>query len=311
MREYPDKNFYKLFIITINFDAVESLEKCIFLLQKILTTISFDLCVIDNNSPQRDIESLPQRFPNVKFHFLKENLGFARANNYAATLSNSDYLLFLNPDTLLIEDCISPIIDFIEHNPKAGACGPMLLNQDMTYQNSTGSKMGLLYEIAEAFLIMPVLRCIQKRKYLKLQMTKQPLNQAWISGAFMTLKRSVFVEAGGFDPDYFLNYEDIDLCKKIEDKSYNNYYFPYLKCMHLDHRSFIDNYELLVLSRYESRLIYANKNYSFIMRLAVRVIHIIGLIIRILFVSFIYSGNERRQRYIGYIKSLKLYSKIF
>lgn len=66
MPDYPDKNCCNIFIIIINFDSADSLENCLFLLQKIQAVISVDLCVIDNNSPQRDIESLPPQFPGCK-----------------------------------------------------------------------------------------------------------------------------------------------------------------------------------------------------------------------------------------------------
>jgi GT2 family glycosyltransferase len=264
--------------------------------------------IIFDNDIYSNINLIDERsYSNIKYNKLDKNLGFAKANNLGAKQSNAEYLCFLNPDTIITEDFITPIIKFISQNNNVGACAPMLVYENGEYQSSTGIKMGILYEFLEAFYLINIIRKINQNKYLKLINSNQPVQVNWVSGACFIIKKSVFDESGGFTEDYFLNYEDIDLCNKLEKAGYNNYYFPYIKCIHLDHKSFDRNFELLVYSRYQSRLVYAKLHYNYITRFLVRLIHIFGILIRITVIVFFYSGDELKSRYKGYFKSLKLY----
>jgi len=194
---------------------------------------------------------------NIKFLTPSSNLGFAKANNLAAGQSDSEYLCFLNPDTLVKQDFFTPIIDFINSHPEAGACAPALEYDDGSYQSSAGNTMGFWYDFLEATMLISFSRKRQRNCIEALAESGTPLKVGWVSGACMIIKKNVFDSIGGFTENYFLNYEDIDLCKKLEDAGYQNYIFPGLKCTHLDHKSFESNFELLVYTRYESRLIYS------------------------------------------------------
>src|ERR1035441_8093505 len=119
-------SYIKTTIIIVNYNVTDEIRNS---LHSIFASIKndFEVIVVDNNSPDRNIESLKNLFPDVKFHFLSENLGFAKANNYAVKYSEGEYLVFLNPDTILIEDFITPIKSYMENHPIAGVCGPVLL----------------------------------------------------------------------------------------------------------------------------------------------------------------------------------------
>jgi len=296
-----------LSIIIVHYNTVIELDQCLHSVLTFIKESEFEVIVLDNNSPDRAVEELPNRYPAVNFIFSKENLGFSKGNNFGASQSYGEYLLFLNPDTILIEDCVTPLINFISANSNAGVCSPMLVYKDLSFQNSTGSKMGILYESAEAFMFINLYRKIRNRINKKYLIAKKPFAVSWTSGAFMVLKKSIFEEAGGFNENYFLNYEDHDLCKRIEDKGYTNYHFPYLKCIHLDQTSQKKDYISFVYNRYLSRIIYGRKHYNIFFRFIVNFIHINGLILRLMLVYFVYNGNERIQRGRGYLKSLKLY----
>ena len=138
-------------IIIVSYNVCGELDECINSIFQVLKNIEFEILVVDNNSPDRKVENLQQKYPNAKFYFLNENLGFSMANNYAVQKSKSKYILILNPDTKFTEDFITPIIQFIENHDNVGACSPMLLNQDLTYQNSAGNRMGFFYETEGGF----------------------------------------------------------------------------------------------------------------------------------------------------------------
>jgi GT2 family glycosyltransferase len=266
----------------------------------------FKIVIVDNSHSLSNVD-FATTFSNLKILTPEANLGFAKANNLAARQADSEYLCFLNPDTIVNEDFLTPIIEFISSNPDAGACAPMLVYEDGSYQSSAGDSMGLWYEFLEATMLIGLFRKqLRKRIESSLDASK-PLDVGWVSGACMFIKQSVFESVGGFTEEYFLNYEDIDLCKKLESAGYRNYIFPGLKCTHLDHKSFDSNYELLVYSRYQSRLIYARLHYDIFTRWLVRSLHLAGLIVRLFLVNIQFHGSEKKSRRSGYWKSFLLY----
>lgn len=291
----------------VNYNGTREIRNCIDSIKKVIQNTIYELIVVDNNSQDRTIETLIYLYPDMKFELLKENLGYSKANNYGASLSQYDYLLFLNPDTIIIEDFISPFLRFCDSNERIGACGPMLLYNDMSYQNSCGGRLGIFYETAEAFMFInlyrKILRFFKKRKFNG----TNPFRVGWLSGACLFIKKDIFRSIGGFDDQFFLNYEDIDLCEKLNKAGYFNYYFPRNKCIHLDQTTQKKDYESFTYSRYVSRLIYSKNHYGFFERKFVRFIHILGLFLRLLIVKFVYSGEEKRQRLNGYKRAVKLY----
>jgi GT2 family glycosyltransferase len=299
----------KISFIIVNYNSSKYIEQLIISLNKFVNNSSNEIIIIDNNSTDQKIINVPLKTPIINIYYLKNNLGFSVANNIGVTKANSDYIVLVNPDIVLIEDCITPIIEFLEKNENIGACGPLLMNNDFSVQPSTGFKMGLFYEAAEAYYLINIIRKLFYLKIIKNKSSNIPIKVAWISAALIVIKNKVFKEVDGFDTNYFLNYEDIDLCRRLNDKGYINYYFPYLKCIHYSHSSFENNYDLLILSRYKSRLLYASKHYNRITRFIVRKIHISGLLLRLILVNLIYQGNEKYQRYSGYKKALQLYIK--
>jgi GT2 family glycosyltransferase len=299
-------NKQTLTIIIISFNSYNEIINNLEYLESLHFHIPFKVLIIENgNFNKWEVCRNKNEFINVLD--AKTNIGFAKANNLAVSHSSSDYLLFLNPDTLVTENFITPIISFIENSKVIGACAPMLNYEDGRYQSSTGFKMGFIFEFMEAFMCMNVYRMFKSFKFKNKAKNIEPVKVGWISGACMIIKKSVFESVDGFTEDYFLNYEDIDLCKKLEDRGYSNYYFPFLKCIHLDHKSFDNNYELLVYSRYQSRLIYAISHYGLLKKHTIKLIHILGLVLRLCLVNFFFAGIERKGRMNGYLKSLKLY----
>ena len=294
-------------IIIVNYNTADNVLHCIDSFKKNKRHIKSNIIIVDNNSTDESIKNNNFYSREVKFLSLNANLGFAKANNIGVQNSDTEYICFLNPDTIVLEDFITPIIDYIKSNDNAGACAPMLVYENNSYQASSGFSMGFFYEFMEAFMLIGIYRKIKEMSYKKKAKANKPIKVGWVSAACLVIKKSVFNKVGGFTEDFFLNYEDIDLCKKLENHGFENYYFPHLKCVHLDHKSFDKNYELLVYSRYQSRLIYSKLHYNMFLSLIVRFMHILGLLLRLIFVNVSYSGTERIGRKNGYKKSMSLY----
>ncbi len=299
-----------LSVIIVNYNVAGLVDNCI----KSLTLQArfektMEIIVVDNNSSEKDIELLPKKYPEVKFIFSKENLGFGRANNLALKESSAEYILFLNPDTLVVEDFISPILEYMKINPEVGVCGPKLLNGDQSYQNSTGLRMGYLYEISEALMLINILRLSYRAWLFKRIEKNNPVSVSWMSAACMIVSRKILNDTEGFRTDFFMNYEDIDLCERVSNLGYRNYYFPNQKCIHLDHKSQIRDYENLVYNRYYGRMIFAQFHYKPVKRTIIKFIHIFGLFLRLFFTLLFYKGREKEERLSGYKKAIKLYLK--
>ena len=292
-------------VIIINFQSEDLIKSCLNSLKKVFGNEAA-IYIVDNSEDSSKLDELHSFNKNITVISPGNNIGFAKANNIAANQTKTEYLLFLNPDTVILEDFLSPILNFIEQNKNIGACAPMLVYENMKYQSSTGFRAGTAYEFLEAFMLITIFRKLFrfiKRRFFK---NGLPIEVGWVSAACMILRKDVFDKVSGFSEDYFLNYEDIDLCRRIEDAGYKNYYFPAQKCVHLDHRSFKNNFEVLITSRYKSRLIYSKKYYSFTTAFLVRIMHLAGLFLRISCSPFIFRGIERKKRLSGYLKSLKM-----
>lgn len=295
----------ELSIIIVNYNVYDNIKKCIQSLFDNLTGIEYELLIVDNNSAKRDIDNITVDYPFVKYYKLNQNRGFAAANNYGFRQTSGEFILFLNPDTIYIENFLPSLIINYSANSQTGACGPMLLYEDMNYQTSSGMKMGFIFEFLEAFNLIEFIRKFFKKRYLT--SVKEKFRVGWLSAACLLIKKDIFRKVTLFDESYFLNYEDIDLCYKLNEAGYQNYYFPGFKCIHSDHKSFGKNYELLVYSRYQSRLIFSKSHYGYIKRILIRTMHINGLLFRLLFTGIFYKGDEYYSRKRGYLMSLRLY----
>ena len=177
---------------------------------------------------------LRRHYPQVRFIQSSKNLGFAKANNVAFYHSRGKTVLFLNPDTLLVEPAINILYDRLNSLPVAGVVGCKLLNSDSSVQKS-------------CIMAMPtILNQVLDSEYLRgrwpnsslwgtrpLQiLSSHPAEVEAISGACMMVKRSVFEKVGFFSEDYFMYTEDIDLCHKVRKAGYRNYYVPNISVIH-------------------------------------------------------------------------------
>ena len=156
----------ELSIIIVNYNVYDNIKKCIQSILDNLTGIEYELLIIDNNSVERDIDNITVDYPFVKYYKQNQNRGFASANNYGFTQASGEFILFLNPDTIYIENFLPAMINSYCNNTQSGAFGPMLLYEDMNYQTSSGMKMGFIFEFLESFNLIGLIRKSLKKKYL-------------------------------------------------------------------------------------------------------------------------------------------------
>ena len=226
----------QLSVIIVNYNAKLLLENCLFSVQKAIFKTGGEIIVVDNSSTDGSKEYLPSRFIDVKFIFNNENTGFAKACNQGYKTSSGNYLLFLNPDTILSDTCLTDCISFFETHPDAGAIGVRMLDDKGKFLKE--SKRGLPSPSASFFKLFGLTTIfpgsITIAKYYQGHLPEKENNAVEVlSGAFMMIRREVLDKTKGFDEDFFMYGEDIDLSLRITRSGYKNYYLGKVSVTHL------------------------------------------------------------------------------
>lgn len=226
----------QLSIIIVNYNSKLLLEQSIGSIRKATINISSEVIVVDNNSTDGSHEYLPPRFSDVKFIFNNENTGFAKACNQGFKISSGKYILFLNPDTILPETCLTDCISSFETHSDAGAIGVRMLDGRGRFLKE--SKRGMPTPAASFYKLFGLASLFPGSgifaKYYQGRLPEKENNPVEVlSGAFMMIKREVFEKVKGFDEDFFMYGEDIDLSIRINQSGYKNYYLGSISVIHL------------------------------------------------------------------------------
>lgn len=211
------------------------LELCLKSVQDALTDIEAEILVIDNNSSDDSCTMVQQLFPDVKLIINKENVGFSKANNQAVNEAKGKYICILNPDTVVSEDTFKKLIDFSESKSDLGIVGCKLIDGTGAY-------------LAESKRNVPVVKVAAQKmlgnvkNYYANHLKQDDIGKVDVLvGAFMFLKNEVYQAIGGFDTDYFMYGEDIDLSYKLLQSGYSNYYFGETTIIHYKGESTLKN----------------------------------------------------------------------
>lgn len=238
--------------------------------------LEYEIFVVDNNSQDGSIEAIEKEFPNINIIKNPVNAGFGAANNLAIKQAKGKYILCINTDTLLINNAIKEMFDFMETNQKVGVCGGNLYDADlkpvMSYANFPDfwNCLSLSWVLKKIF---PVLRNHAEIKTVK--------EVDFITGADIFFRKSVLDDVGIFDEQFFMYSEEVDLCKRIKNAGHQIKIVPDAKIIHLEGKSaknFWNNAKMRVKSKY----LYARKHQSIFeiqaMKISYVLLHIIALI---------------------------------
>jgi GT2 family glycosyltransferase len=223
-----------LSIVFVNWNSTDYLRESIESIYQFSREFSFEIIVVDNASPQRDVESLKTQFPGIVLIESEKNLGFAGANNLGFKHSVGEYVLFLNPDTRLVTPAIDTMLRRMKSLPDAGIVGCKLLNTDLSVQLSSIQMFPTIVNqlLRMDYLLMKWPGC--PLWHLEALVSETPVfaKVEVIPGACMLLRREVFERVGLFSEDYFMYAEDIDLNYKVKHAGYTNYYEGYAAIVH-------------------------------------------------------------------------------
>ncbi|MCR9181727.1 MAG: glycosyltransferase family 2 protein [Flavobacteriaceae bacterium] len=211
----------KLSVIILNYNVSYFLRQCILSVQEALAGIEAEIIVIDNNSQDDSCEMVKTHFPNIKFIENKENVGFSKANNQGVAIAKGEYVCVLNPDTAVAKETFKNVLLFAETKTNLGALGVRLI--DGTGNFLPESKRNIPTPKVAFHKIFGFKS--KEHNYYATHLAEDETGEADVLvGAFMLLKTNVYKEVNGFDEDYFMYGEDIDLSYKLLKANYKNYY---------------------------------------------------------------------------------------
>ena len=256
----------KLSVIIVNYNVRILLEACLKSVEKALTGIEGEIFVVDNHSSDDSVAYLEPRFPKVHFIANKENMGFARANNLAIRQSQAEYVLLLNPDTVVYENTLRESVAFLDSHPEVGGVGVRMLTRDGEAAPESRRAIPTPWV---AFLKMIG---FSKRYYMSHLPWDKPGRIEVISGAYCMLRRKALDQVGLLDEDFFMYGEDIDLSYRLLKGGWQNWYLP-LDIIHYKGESTQKSSFRYVHVFYQAMLIFFRKHYghlSFLLSLPIQ-----------------------------------------
>lgn len=260
----------KLSVIIVNYNVKYFLEQALLSVRKSIEYLALhhpawkvDVWVVDNNSSDDSIEMVASKFPEVKRIANKENTGFSYANNQAIKESTAEYVLLLNPDTVIPEDCLLKTVTFMDEHPDAGGLGVKMLDGGGEFLPE--SKRGFPSPQVAFFKIFGISKFFPNSKkfgqYHLSYLSKDETHSVDVlAGAFMLLRRSVLDKIGFLDEDFFMYGEDIDLSYRIIKAGYKNYYYPFSEIIHYKGESTKRSSVNYVFVFYRAMVIFAKKH---------------------------------------------------
>ncbi|WP_298556696.1 glycosyltransferase family 2 protein [uncultured Algibacter sp.] len=216
----------KLSVIILNYNVQYFLELCLRSVEAAILNIDAEIIVVDNNSEDDSCQMVKSLFPNVSLIENKDNYGFSKGNNIGVLQAKGEYLCILNPDTVVAEDTFLKVLEFSENKKNLGIVGCKLINGRGDFLPE--SKRKIPYVNAAFKKLVG-----NSDDYYANAININEINQVEILvGAFMFLKKAVYNEIEGFDEDYFMYGEDIDISYKALKKGYVNYYYGKTTVLH-------------------------------------------------------------------------------
>ena len=217
----------KFSVVIVNYNVKYYLEQCLCSLYRAIDNLSAEIFVVDNASVDDSEAYLTERFPRITYIYNKENVGFARANNQAIRQAKGEYVLLLNPDTVLPEQTLEEALLFMDTHPCVGAAGVKMLTDDGRFLRE--SKRGYPTLAATFGKLSGLGKLFPRSKglggYYCNALDADAIHRVEVlAGAFMLLRRSALKKSGLLDEDFFMYGEDIDLSCRIEKAGYENYY---------------------------------------------------------------------------------------
>lgn len=278
-----------LSVIIVNYNVKYFLEQCLCSVKEAMKDLGGEIIVVDNASTDGSCNYLTARFPDVRFIWNRENKGFAKANNQALSTASQPYVLFLNPDTIIAEDCFTTCLQFFREHPDAGAIGVKMIDGSGRFlkesKRAYPSISTSFYKLSGLSTLFPSSK-IFGRYHLGHLDQDQDHEVDVLAGAFLMCRREVLERTGGFDERFFMYGEDIDLSYRIQKLGYRNYYCSRSPIVHFKGESTRKGSLNYVKMFYRAMIIFVQKHHSGISAGLFRFLLHAGIWLRALIAAF-------------------------
>ena len=229
----------KLSVIILCWNDLKVIGDCLQSIYAGTRTIDFEVIVSDNGSRDGTIEFIKQNFPQVRLLENGRNLRFAKGNNVGIQVSTGDYILILNPDTIIHDGALDTLVAYADTHPEAGAFGCQVQNADGSYQESARPLYTIRSEWCTALgtgRLGRISKWLEPGSYVGWK-GQTERNVGWLSGCFILFRGPLLKKLGGFDEQFFYYYEDTDLCRRVWQDGYPILFTPRCSITHLGGQS--------------------------------------------------------------------------
>lgn len=236
----------RLTVVIVNYNTADLLTKCVGAVLESRTDDSYSIYVIDNNSSDQSVDLMKRDFPSVRLIQNQQNVGFAKASNSVLRHLGTDYVLLLNPDTIVFPDTFQKMINFMDAHPEAGVVGPKHIRPDGTFDvTSRFGEVTAFSLFAKKVGLTKMFPFSEKLGGFNLSHLDpdQTMAVTAVTGASMMVSREAIEQAGLLDESFFLGAEDVDWCLRIRSclasnqQPYQVYYYPEAMTIHLGRQS--------------------------------------------------------------------------
>ncbi|MCL4706840.1 glycosyltransferase family 2 protein [bacterium] len=292
-------------IIIVSFNTKALLLDCLRSLYQWKSRLSCEIIVVDNASRDETPEAVTRNFPGVIVVRNVHNVGFAGANNQGIAIARGKYLLLLNPDTLFVEDAITPLFDFMESHPRTGIAGCKILNADGSLQPSYFPLPNLMTMAWTALFLdrLAPLNHVDGRRVLGQKKLSSPARVQRLLGAYLFTRNETIQQVGAFDDTFFLFCEEDDFCYRVAKQGWEIHHVPTTRIIHLGGQSTVQDNAAAVVHANASRVQYFRKHFGLLTQILFRGIWFLALVMRLCSVLFL-RPPWRGQMAKAYLKSL-------
>jgi GT2 family glycosyltransferase len=250
-------------VVIVNWNTADFTRRCIESVAA-TTSVPYEIVLVDNASSDDSVGLIRASFPWVRLVQNSSNLGFARANNQVLREATTEFVLLLNPDTVVHRGAIDGMVRFLREQPRAAAVGCMLLNEDGSLQPSCRSFPTPLKHLGEVLRLPRLCRHVPilSRQYVLAWKHDEVREVDWVSGAALMMRQEAIRDVGVLDEDYFMYGEELDWCFRARRGGWLIYYMPNAKVTHFGGRSTALAAPAMFVHSYRSLLHFYRKFYS-------------------------------------------------
>jgi GT2 family glycosyltransferase len=269
----------KLSIVIVSYNTCRLLNQCIFSIQR-ETNTNYEIIVIDNDSKDGSYEMLINRYPKVKVIRNQKNVGFAKANNQGFAIASGKYYLMLNPDTVILEGALDKLVNFMDGNNDIGICGPRNVDPDGKLQYSCDhfpSVWNNLWSYINFANLFPEVKTFRRSQMMYWDYSElRDVDK--VMGSCLIIRSELYKKLNGLDENYFMYFEETDLCYRVRNLGYRVVFHPEAKIIHYGGESSKSQHEEIYINDkiatyyYESQKYFFKKNYGILPMITIRLL---------------------------------------